>query len=812
MPDRRRPLLRLSLIAVAIIAALTLLAGGWFYAQLKRSLPALDGSLAVAGLSAPVVVERDDLGAPTVRGASRADVARALGFLHAQDRFFQMDLSRRRAAGELAELVGKAALPLDREARTHDFRNVAQQSFAQLSALERAWLEAYAAGVNAGLDQLRAKPFEYLALRSAPAPWLAEDSILVAHSMWLDLQDSDGRYEQTLSALRDTLGNAAVDFFAPLVAPDDAALDDSTAPLPAIPGPRALDLRKRAAAVSPIFPDETPRAASNSFAVSGGLMASGAPLLANDMHLTLRVPNVWYRASLVFPDATGTERRVTGVTLPGLPFVIAGSNGRIAWGFTNSNTDGVDLVAITASDLGREFYILNGETIRLPKRTVTIRVKGEAEVTHEFTTSPWGPIVGENAKGQRLALQWVAHNPAATNLTLGEFETAHTAEEAVAIAHRAGLPAQNLLVVDADGALAWTIAGKLPRRVGFDGRLPVSWSFGDRKWDGFVPAEQIPTIFSPPARVAAANAYSVPTSLSYLFTANQRLLGESGLTILGDGGYDPPLRAARIRQRLDALAQANPKATPRDLLAVQLDAHAPHLNRWRELMLGALGDDAVAQNKKRADLRAALAPWTSEASIDSASYRLVRSFRRHLVARVFTPIFGQATALYPDFNLARLRYEPALWRLLKEKPPHLLDPAYPTWDAVVLTAVDDVLNELDAAGLAPAEATWGKQNVARIVHPLSAVLPGFLARRLDMPREPLPGDRDLPRVQTPTHGASQRFVVAPGREVEGIFHQPGGASAHPLSPFYRAGHEAWARGDPTPFLPGATRHTLRLTP
>jgi penicillin G amidase len=806
---------RIFLRVTAALVLIVVLLGAWFVWQMKRSLPLLDGNLALAGLTQAVTVERDTLGVPTIRAATHLDVVRALGFLHAQERFFQMDLSRRRAAGELAGLVGKAAVPLDRAARIHGFRTVAQASFTQLSAVQRATLEAYAAGVNAGLAQLRAKPFEYLLLRSAPAPWKAEDSLLVAHAMWLDLQDGDAAYERTLSSLRDDLGIAAANFFSPLIAPDDAALDGSVAPLPPIPGARILDLRKRAPTPprEASLPDAPANEGSNSLALAGSHTATGAALLANDMHLGLRVPNTWYRASLAYPTPQSADHRVTGVTLPGIPVIVAGSNGHIAWGFTNSNADTVDLVAITASDIDRKYYIHEGQTVAFEERTETIRVKGEDDVTASLRVSPWGPVIGTNAKGQHLALKWVVHDPAATNLALGELETARTVEEAIVIAHRAGIPAQNFLVADSAGAIAWTLAGKLPRRVGFDGRLPVTMSFGDRRWEGFVPENQIPVVRSNRASSESAASSSTPASIaiadpSRLSTANQRLFGGDVLTLIGDGGYEPPLRAARLQQLLAPLE----KATPKDLLALQLDDHAPHLNPWHQLLLRILTDEAVSGKKSREKLRAALTPWHARATTDSTSYRIVRSFRRHVASRALTPIFARATDAYPEFNFHRLRYEPALWRLIEEKPAHLLETTYLTWEDLLLAAADDVLAELDVAGLDPDEATWGRANTARIRHPLSSILPGFLARRLDMPADPLPGDRDVPRVQTPNHGASERFAVSPGREAEGIFHMPGGQSGHPLSPFYRAGHEAWVRGEPRPFLPGATQHTLTLTP
>ncbi|HSU82349.1 MAG TPA: penicillin acylase family protein, partial [Thermoanaerobaculia bacterium] len=207
-PRRGRPVLRRVLQALAVLIALLVLAvlGGafWAYSQMRASLPRLDGERRVAGLAAPVAIERDDLGVPVIRAANRLDAARALGFLHAQDRFFQMDLLRRQAAGELAEIFGPAAVKVDRRHRVHRFRALAERILAASPPEDRALLAAYTDGVNAGLSSLGGKPFEYLALRVAPAPWRPEDSILALDAMFLELHDT-GERESALGVLRDTL-------------------------------------------------------------------------------------------------------------------------------------------------------------------------------------------------------------------------------------------------------------------------------------------------------------------------------------------------------------------------------------------------------------------------------------------------------------------------------------------------------------------------------------------------------------------------------------------------------------------------------
>jgi penicillin amidase len=193
------------------------------------------------------------------------------------------------------------------------------------------------------------------------------------------------------------------------------------------------------------------------------------------------------------------------------------------------------------------------------------------------------------------------------------------------------------------------------------------------------------------------------------------------------------------------------------------------------------------------------------------SYRLVREFRGAVYARVFTPIFQSCVDAFPRFDSRELQLEGALWAMLREKPLHLLNPHFATWDDLLVAAVDDVVRAIDRDGVTLPQGNWGWRNRAKIQHPFSKRTP-LLGQWLDMPPDPLPGDSDMPRVQSPSHGASERFVVSPGHEEEGIFHMPGGQSAHPMSPYFRAGHEAWVHGSPTPFLPGKTEHSLTLRP
>ena len=819
--DRQRR--RWPLVLGGTVAAVALVAGGggaYLNARLRASLPQEEGERAVKGLGAPVRIERDAHGVPVVRGGSRLDVARATGFLHAQERFFQMDLLRRSAAGELAALFGRPALEMDREARVVRPRLVARRAVKALRADERDMLSAYAAGVNAGLASLGAPPFEYVTLRSEPAKWQDEDSLLCAFAMYRDLQGRQPWGESVLGTMRETLPPELAAFLAPVGTEWDAPIEGGKIAMPAVPGPEVVDLRKTkadaaAARVLPPSPEPAVLAVlgrpvglqptgdddafvrgSNNWAVAGAHTAHGGALVANDMHLGISVPNTWYRLSLVFPGADG-ERRVTGVTLPGAPFVVAGSNGHVAWGFTNSEGDWADLVLLEPDPKNPDAYLTPEGPRTLERETETIEVKGEKAETLAVESTIWGPVIDKDGAGRRRALAWVALREGGLNAALVRMESVRDLDEAQALAPEAGIPNQNFVVADAAGRVGWTIIGRIPRRVGFDGSVPTSWADGTRRWDGWLPGAEYPRVVDPPS--------------GRIWTANARVVGGEKLAKVGVGGYDLGARQGQIRDDLLALD----KASESDMLHVQLDDRALFLARWQKLLLDTLTPDAVAQDARRAEARRLAEAWGGHASIDSVGYRVVRTFRERVRGYVLDPLLAPARArdekrLRPG-SAPNSRWEGPVWALVTERPAHLLDPRYESWEALLLAAVDASVEELTKDGRPLAARTWGERNTTLIRHPLSRAVPQ-LGSFLDMPREPLPGDNHMPRFQAPTSGASERFSVSPGREDRGYFHMPCGQSGHPLSPHYADGHAAWAKGEPTPFLPGPAVHVLTLVP
>lgn len=803
--------------AIVLVLVLAVAAAFWAHRTLRASLPALDGEIVGEGLGLPVDLLRDSNGVVTVRGRSRRDVAWGLGFAHAQDRFFQMDMARRRAAGELAELLGPAALDADRGARVHRMRARAERMLASAPLDDRALFEAYTAGVNAGLAALRSRPFEYWLLRTEPAPWRPEDSALVTTSMFFQLQDSTGRTDSRQGLMTDLLPAPLVDFLTPRGTEWDAPLvGPAFAPAPIVDA-SVVNLREQGAvpkaagamkpspgatwALADLFspPDAGGdlTVGSNNWAVAGTHTADGRALVADDMHLGLGVPNVWYRASLEWSDTSGDvpNHQVTGATLPGLPSVVVGSNTLVAWGFTNTTGDWSDLVLIEPHPEAPETRYRTPDGYAAFERHVErIAVRGGAPVEIEVRETRWGPLVDTDHQGRPRALAWVAHRAEGNNTGFTKIETARNLEEAFAVAQRAGIPAQNLVAGDYTGRIAWTVAGRIPRRVGFDGRTPRSWADRGVGWEGWIAPAAYPRVVSPDS--------------GRLWTANNRLVDGAWLRLLGDGGYDVGARGAQIRDGLLAID----KATTNDMLRIQLDDRALFLERWRRLAFETLDDPALAGIEVHGEARELLdRSWTGRASVDSVAYRLVRAFRLRVAERAFLPLVAPCREVDPTFPIVPRAVEGALWQLVTERPPHLLGPDYADWAALLRSAWEDVVAELTANGRRLADRTWGEWNTARIQHPLSRFVPS-LARWLDMPGDPLPGDTAMPRVQGPAFGASQRMAVSPGNERAGYFQMPAGQSGHPLSPFYRSLHRAWVDGQPTPFLPGQVEHRLRLMP
>lgn len=815
-PKLERLLKILGGIAVVMIL-ITVIVVGWFYSQLAGSLPQVDGEIAVDGVSAPVSIKRDELGVPRIEAENRLDLAYATGFAHAQDRFFQMDLLRRNSAGELSELVGPAAIEHDKEMRLHRFRDRAKAMADSYDEEQTALLQAYTDGVNAGLKSLSVKPPEYLfvALDSEPAPWQIEDSALVLFSMYLDLQWGDFKQECRYGVMLDTLPPELVAFLVPPGSQWDAPVEGDALPAPSYPGPEVVNLRQEEAreAVEQAASNESVlddlaaldyyaafAPGSNNWAVAGSHSAHGGAIVADDMHLGISVPGIWYRASLSWKDAEGQSHEVTGVTLPGTPAMVVGSNGHVAWAFTNSEGDWLDVVILEPDPEDDDAYLTPEGSKKFEHHPQVIHVSKSPDETFEVLETIWGPVIDTAPDGRRRVARWVAHDQEGVNLNLLNLETCQNTDDALTLAAMSGSPAQNFVVGDDSGKIAWTILGRIPRRPDIDGRIPASWTDGKHEWQGWLEPKDYPRIVAPED--------------GRIWTANARVVGGEKLAILRDGGYDLGARARQIRDDLYEVESA----TEADMLAIQLDDRAVFLTPWQQHLLELLDEQAIEDHPERAEARNLVENWGDRAAIDSAGYRIVRDYRLRVLQTVCESLTVPCIERDPSFKVPwSTKVEGPVWQLITEQPEHLLAPQYESWNDLMLAALDEELSllttdEQTQAEIPLAEQTWGVFNTARIQHPLSKAVPQ-LSAWLDMPAVPLAGgSSNMPRIQRPDSGASQRMAVSPGREAEGYMEIPCGQSGHFLSPHYADSHPAWVEGKQSPFLPGEAVNTLVLMP
>ncbi|NNL66587.1 MAG: penicillin acylase family protein [Myxococcales bacterium] len=770
---------------LACILVLVLITSGWVWLRARASLPRLEGELALGGLANPVTVARDSRGIPVISASSLEDALRAQGFVHAQDRYFQMDLNRRATAGELAALFGNKALEADERLRKRQRRHAARALLDGLDSATRRWLEMYAEGVNAGLADLGAAPPEYLILRAEPDPWLPEDTLLATLGFF-DMLSFNHRMEKPLGVMAATLPEALLDFLTPSTSRWDAPLIESPegSYRPAvIPGPEVLDLR----GVEPESRQTSDPArdyirpvgmalGSNNWAVAADRSAHGGAVLANDPHLGLRVPHVWHRVQFELPG-----RRIVGVGAPGLPGVVIGSNGAVAWGATNSFADQTDLIVVEVDpeDPGR--YLTPEGSEFFETRLETLRVKGGDDIELEVRWTRWGPVTDEDWLGRPLVVRSPIHDDGGLNFDLLGMMRTSSFDDAVELLAGWRGPSQNWLLAAADGRIGWVVNGPIPRRVGFDGKDPRSWVTPGIGWFGERPG---PQLVEPPERVLyTANGRTVPDPLSHVWM-------HSG-------------RTHRIRERLAERETWDEVG----LREIQLDVRSRYHDEFADLVLEVVSAEEADPTLR--SFRETVAGWDGTAGIDQSGFVAVARFAEAVVDGVLEPLLAPAARADEDFVYDWALADEPVRRILEERPEHLVPPPHADWTAFLRSVVERLASDLAAAprGL---DRTWGEARPVTIRHPLGSlpVLGGYL----NMPATPLPGWAGTVRAQTASYGASMRLVVSPGKEELGMLHMPAGQSGHFMSPHYADQQDAWVRGLPTPLLAGEAATVLRLVP
>ena len=782
-------------VAVAALAAAAILL--WYR---SASQPRIDGWLKLAGLSGPVSIVRDAEGIPHIYAKSAEDAYFALGFAHAQDRLWQLDMNRRIAAGRLAEILGPSAVDTDRFLRTLGVRRNAERIFGNLSEQARAALKAYARGVNAYLANRKGPlPPEFL-LTGAPAParWEPADSIGWQTMMAWDL---GGNWSQELLRMRlsQRLSLRQINEFMPPY-PGDAVLptQDYTRLYRQLSG----TARQLAAVAAIAPPSHIEGMGSNNWVIDGTLSGTGKPLLANDPHLGLSAPSLWYFAHLSAPGLN-----VIGATLPGIPVVVLGHNDRIAWGFTNTAPDVQDLFIERINPANRRQYQTPDGWAEFAVRTETIKVKGKPDVTLEVRQSRHGPVItgalpvvaraGLDAGKYAIAFAWTALRPDDLTLQAGiRFNRAGNWQEFLAGAKDFHSPQQNIVYADVDGNIGFVAPARVPVRKpenDLKGLAPAPGWDARYDWAGFIPFEQLPRQFNPAAhRLVTANQKIVGPNYPYFLTSEWAL----------------PYRANRI----NALLDASPKHSLDSFAGIQKDVLSLAANE----LLPVVGKTAPKSERARKAL-SMLADWNAEMDAHRPEPLIFNAWMRAASHAIFADELGDA--LMNDYWEQRNVHQPMV-NVLKNLDGqsrwcgNALKPAQPAPDcgAVLSASLEAALDDLERRyGKDMAAWRWGEAHAARSEHrPFAKV--DALARVFDI-RVPSAGDtytvnvgrynlRDEKEPFVNHHAPSLRALYDLSNLENSRFIHSTGQSGNVFSPLYANFARRWAEGE---YLPMKTR-------
>jgi penicillin amidase len=763
-----------------IICAAALLMTSSAFAQ--TGMPDRSPERAIPGLRDAVIDLRfDDRDSAWVVADTEAGAAQGQGYLHGQERFFQMDLMRRFAAGELAELAGGPARSTDVFQRGYLLRDAARRIVAELSPFEQELLEAYSDGVNAGLASIEPAPPEYIVMQTTPTAWTPEDSILVILAMGENLTRSGGR-ELDRNWIRNVLGEELEAYLYHDVDPDDRPLQTDppeASQLPAIPAATPLD----DTATGWLQRSPTLLPGSNAWVVAGSRTADGRALLANDPHLGIKAPNTWYRMGFVFPvgSTVGGEEMLWqfGLSLPGAPGIIIGSNGHVAWGFTNATLDAADLVLIETDPEDETRYRTPDGWEPFGWQQEVIKVRGDEPAIRDVQLTRWGPVYSNDSAPWKLVRKWILTEPGGVNLGVRGMLRARTVDDAVDVMRNFNGSPQNAMIADADGRIAWVVSGRLPNRVGLDGTVPTSWADEGVGWDGWLDESERPVIIDPESGV--------------LFSANNRMADLETARRLGRE-WAEPVRARRIAELLDSTESLDEA----DMLAMQLDTTLAVLEPLRARLIEIVPEDHPDESIRR--VRQQLIDWNGRADAEQVGLMALLQVDRILQAEALASLHSEEGKSI-DVPAGPLR------RAIVAESPSFLPARFSTWEQAHMAALYQAVQEIRANG--SLEVPWGEVNRSAFEHPAAGLAP-WGVDTLNLPDHQQSGHPYAVRVAHPRFGASARFIVSPGHDDDGMLQTPGGQSGHFGSPHYSDYHVEWANGLPTRFLPGEIVYSQTL--
>ncbi|MFQ6000591.1 MAG: penicillin acylase family protein [Anaerolineae bacterium] len=686
--------LRRIIVVIGILVLLVVLLiplGG--YLLLRRSFPMVEGTIQVPGLKAPVEVYRDKWGVPHIYAQNVEDLFFAQGYVTAQDRLWQMEFNRRVGSGTLSEVLGEATLETDQFIRTIGWKRVAEEEAANLDEETRTILEAYAAGVNAFIDEANLPP-EFLILGFKPDPWTPADTIAWGKVMAWDL---GGNWEAELlrASLIEKFGEEKASQLAPPYPADAPLVIPSEALGYQVPGTDRL--RRQAHQLRVLLAAPGAGLGSNNWVIDGQKSATGMPLLANDMHLGIQMPSIWYEVHLV-----GGGFNVEGYSFPGVPGIIVGHNEDIAWAVTNVGPDVQDLYIEKVNPANPDQYEYQGQWLEMEIVEEVIEVKGEEPVVERVRLTRHGPIITPVIEGvtETLAFRWTALEPNQifkSVLMLNRAKNWEAFQEALRFW---AVPSQNFVYADREGNIGYQMPGWIPIRAQGQGLVPVSGWTGEYEWEGYIPFDELPHILNP--------------SNNYIVTANNRVIGDEYPYFIS---HDWAVyRARRLTQLLgsqDTLSIEEFKRIHADTYSIPAEIFMPYLLAIKPE--GWLQERAMNQ----------LEGWDLHNEAQSTGAGIFQVFYLMLVKNTFADELGD---LFADYLDADTWHHLALERMLREPNNPWFDdvttPERENRDDIVRRSFAEACDLLGKRfGDVPHEWTWGRLHTVTFDHPLGAVKP-----------------------------------------------------------------------------------------
>ena len=683
-----------SLVGLAIVVVIVVASGSAII--LETSVPDYDGRDRIPELGGPVTVIRDANAVPHIFADSALDAYRALGYLHAQDRFFQMELARRIGTGRLSELFGSAALRTDRFMRTLGIGNLAQAAVDNMAPQTRAALDAYTQGVNAWLQSPKTgRPAELILLAHEPEPWRAADSAIWGRLMALLLS---GNWSQELlrAQLASRLDGQQIEDLWP---GEPTESPTTLANINRLFG--QLDLAGIDAAI-PEFLFQA--SASNQWVVDGNRSTSGKPMLANDPHLGFMAPGMWYLARIVTPEFSGA-----GATLPGQPFFAVGHNSDLAWGLTTTHADTQDLFIERVNPDDPDQYLVPGGALPFETRQeiISVRFRSEPDILTVRTTRH-GPVISDISQtaatvataGHVLALAFPALRPddrtADALFDINRATTRDALMEALKLFHS---PMQNLVYAFTNGDIGFVAAARVPIRRSGDGRIPLPGWTGEHDWDGFVPFAELPQRHNPSSGwIANANNRVVAADYPHLITPDW------------PEGY----RAQRIATLLDSTVKHDGDS----FAAMQNDVVSPAAVELLPLLLSHFAPSTDPTAQQAIDL---LRDWDGTMARSQAQPLIFSAWLQSLGRELYGDELGPLAARYGEVRprvLQRMLTSRLQW--CDDIATTAIEDCTATVSAALASAVDDLR---ECLGDDPAAWRWGDLHVARFEHPVLSRIP-----------------------------------------------------------------------------------------